>query len=55
MMFWQKPSGELIIVDVKATSKNVFDWEDTYSKWEYAKRLSKATRNVPMAVQKKWL
>ena len=25
------------MVDVKATSKNVFDWEDTYSKWEYAK------------------
>jgi hypothetical protein len=34
---WQKPSGELIIVDVKATSKKEFDWEDTYSKWEYAK------------------
>ena len=34
---WQKPSGELIIVDVKATSKKDFDWEDTYSKWEYAK------------------
>ena len=34
---WQKSSGELIVVDVKATSKNVFDWEDTFSKWEYAK------------------
>ena len=34
---WQKPSGELIVVDVKATSKNVFDWDDTYTKWEYAK------------------
>ena len=34
---WQKPSGELIVVDVKATSKNIFDWDDTYSKWEYAK------------------
>ena len=34
---WQKPTGELIIVDVKATSKKKFDWEDTYSKWEYAK------------------
>ena len=34
---WQKPNGELIVVDVKATSKNIFDWEDTYSKWEYAK------------------
>jgi hypothetical protein len=34
---WEKTNGELIVVDVKATSKNVFDWEDTYSKWEYAK------------------
>ena len=34
---WQKPSGELIVVDVKSTAKNIFDWEDTYSKWEYAK------------------
>jgi hypothetical protein len=34
---WQKPNGDLIVVDVKSTSKNVFDWEDTYSKWEYAK------------------
>ena len=34
---WQKPNGELIVVDVKATSKNEFNWEDTFSKWEYAK------------------
>ena len=34
---WQKPNGELIVIDVKATAKKVFDWEDTYSKWEYAK------------------
>ena len=34
---WQKPSGELIVVDVKSTAKNVFDWEDTYAKWDYAK------------------
>ena len=34
---WQKPNGELIVVDVKATAKKVFDWEDTYSKYEYAK------------------
>ena len=24
---WQKPSGELIVVDVKSTAKNIFDWE----------------------------
>ena len=34
---WQKPNGDLIVIDVKSTSKNVLDWEDTYSKWEYAK------------------
>ena len=34
---WQKSNGKLIVVDVKATAKNVFDWEDTFSKWEYAK------------------
>lgn len=34
---WIKPSGELIIVDVKSTAKNIFDWEDTYSKYDYAK------------------
>ena len=33
---WQKPNGELIVVDVKATSKNEFNWEETFSKWEYA-------------------
>ena len=34
---WQKASGELIIADVKATSKNHFDWEETFNKYEYAK------------------
>jgi hypothetical protein len=34
---WIKPNGELIIADVKCTSKNVFDWESTYSKYDYAK------------------
>ena len=34
---WQKPNGDLIVVDVKSTSKKIFDWEDTYSKYEYAK------------------
>ena len=28
---WQKPNGDLIISDVKATSKKIFDWEYTYS------------------------
>ena len=31
-----KDNGELILADVKATSKNLFDWEDTYSKYDYA-------------------
>ena len=34
---WQKPNGELIIVDVKATSKNNFDWNETFNKYDYAK------------------
>ena len=34
---WQKNNGELIIADIKATSKNTFDWNDTFSKYEYAK------------------
>ena len=34
---WQKNNGELIIVDVKATSRNNFDWAETFNKYEYAK------------------
>ena len=34
---WQKKNGDLIIVDVKATSRNHFDWSDTFNKYEYAK------------------
>ena len=34
---WQKSNGELIVVDVKATAKNIFDWEKTFNQWEYAK------------------
>ena len=32
---WVKPNGELIISDVKSTSKKHFDWEDTWNKYEY--------------------
>ena len=34
---WVKPDGELIISDVKSTSKNNFDWEETWNRWEYPK------------------
>ena len=34
---WQKEDGSLIVSDVKATSKNIFNWEDTYLKWDYPK------------------
>jgi len=34
---WKKPNGQLIIIDVKATAKNIFDWEETYKKYDYAK------------------
>ena len=33
----QKKNGELIIIDVKATSRNNFDWSETFNKYEYAK------------------
>ena len=34
---WQKSNGELIIADVKATSRNNFDWNETFHKYDYAK------------------
>ena len=34
---WQKNNGELIIADFKATSKNIFDWEDIFAKYDYPK------------------
>ena len=29
--------GELIVIDIKSTSKNKFDWEDTYNKYDFPK------------------
>ena len=34
---WQKNNGELIIADIKATSRNHFNWNDTWNKYEYPK------------------
>ena len=34
---WVKPSGELIISDVKTTSKKIFDWDKTFNEHEYPK------------------
>ena len=34
---WIKPNNDLILSDVKSTSKNIFDWEDTWNKYEYPK------------------
>ena len=34
---FQKRNGDLIIIDVKATSRNNFDWAETFNKYEYAK------------------
>ena len=34
---WQKNNGDLIIVDVKATSRNNFDWNETFDKYDYPK------------------
>ena len=32
---WQKRNGELIIVDIKATSRRNFNWNDTWNKYDY--------------------
>ncbi len=34
---WQKSNGDLIISDVKATSKNKFDWDQTFNNYDYPK------------------
>ena len=34
---WVKPNGQLILADVKATSKNEFNWEETWNRYEYPK------------------
>ena len=34
---WVKPNGELIIYDVKSTSKNHFDSENTWNKYDCPK------------------
>ena len=34
---WVKPSGELIISDVKATAKKDFNWEETYKQYQWPK------------------
>ena len=34
---WQRKDGKLIIADVKATSKNEFNWTETFDKYAYAK------------------
>ena len=34
---WVKPNKELIISDVKTTAKTKFDWEKTYSEYDYPK------------------
>lgn len=34
---WQKNNGELIIADIKTTSRNDFNWTDTWNKYDYPK------------------
>ena len=34
---WQKNNGELIVADVKATSKKEFNWSETFNNYEYPK------------------
>ncbi len=34
---WVKKNGDLIIADIKATSKNEFNWSETFNKYDYPK------------------
>ena len=34
---WKKRNGDLIVSDIKSTSKNLFDWDETFQKYQYAK------------------
>ena len=34
---WQKQNGDLIVADIKATSRKNFDWDETFHKYEYPK------------------
>ena len=34
---WEKSNGELIIADIKVTSKNNFNWNETWNKYDYPK------------------
>ena len=34
---WVRPNGELIVSDVKSTSKKEFNWDKTWSEWGYPK------------------
>ena len=34
---WVKPNGELIISDVKSTSKKEFNWDKNWAEWDYPK------------------
>ena len=43
---WQKKNGDLIIVDVKATSRNNFDWSETFNKYDYAKAYKRQVQDV---------
>ena len=34
---WQQSDGKLILSDIKSTAKNKFDWEETWTRWDYPK------------------
>ena len=49
---WQKSNGELIVADVKATSKNNFDWAETFNKYEYPKAYKRQLEMYQWLLQK---
>ena len=49
---WQKPNGELIVSDVKSTSKNEFNWDETY-KYPYGKGYQRQLEMYQWILRKK--
>ena len=49
---WQKNNGDLIVADIKATSRNIFDWDETFNKYEYPKAYKRQLEMYQWLLQK---
>ena len=50
-----KPDGELIISDVKSTSKNHFNWDETWNNWDYPKGYRRQLEMYQWLFRQKWI